>query len=111
MVAAMKYGAVVVDMAAESGGNVEGTVSGEIVQVGHVKIVGHTNLPSRMPFHASEMYARNLFNFLSPHIKDGVLAPDWSDEVVSGTVLTRDGAIIHPGVKAAIAALKLTGGV
>jgi NAD(P) transhydrogenase subunit alpha len=111
MVAAMKYGAVIVDMAAESGGNVEGTVSGEIVQVGHVKIVGHTNLPSRMPFHASEMYARNLFNFLSPHIKDGVLAPDWSDEVVSGTVLTRDGAIIHQGVKAAIAALKSTGGV
>jgi NAD(P) transhydrogenase subunit alpha len=111
MVAAMKYGAVVVDMAAESGGNVEGTVCGEIVQVGHVKIVGHANLPSRMPFHASEMYARNLFNFLSPHLKDGVLSPDWSDEVVSGTVLTRDGAIIHPGVKAAIAALKSTGGV
>jgi NAD(P) transhydrogenase subunit alpha len=98
-------------MAAESGGNVEGTVCGEIVQVGHVKIVGHANLPSRMPFHASEMYARNLFNFLSPHLKDGVLSPDWSDEVVSGTVLTRDGAIIHPGVKAAIAALKSTGGV
>jgi NAD(P) transhydrogenase subunit alpha len=111
MVGAMKYGAVIVDLAAESGGNVEGTVSGEIVQVGHVKIVGHANLPSRMPYHASEMYARNLFNFLSPHLKDGVLAPDWSDEVVSGTVLTRDGAIVHAGVKAALAALKSTGGV
>ena len=111
MVAAMKYGAVIVDMAAESGGNVEGTVSGEIVQVGHVKIVGHVNLPSRMPYHASEMYARNLFNFLSPHLKDGVLSLDWSDEVVSGTVLTKDGAIVHSGVKAALAALKPTGGV
>lgn len=111
MVAAMKYGAVIVDMAAESGGNVEGTISGEIVQVGHVKIVGHANLPSRMPFHASEMYARNLFNFLSPHLKDGVLSLDWSDEVVSGTALTRDGAVVHAGVKTALAALKSTGGV
>lgn len=111
MVAAMKYGAVIVDMAAESGGNVEGTVSGEIVQVGHVKIVGHANLPSRMPYHASEMYARNLFNFLSPHLKDGVLTPDWEDEVVAGTALTRDGAIVHSGVKTALAALDSTGGL
>lgn len=110
MVAAMKYGAVIVDMAAESGGNVEGTVSGEIVQVGHVKIVGYANLPSRMPYHASEMYARNLFNFLSPHIKDAVLAPDWDDEVVAGTVLTRDGAIVPARVSAALAALESTGG-
>jgi NAD(P) transhydrogenase subunit alpha len=103
MVAAMKYGAVIVDMAAESGGNVEGTVAGEIVQVGHVKIVGHANLPSRMPYHASEMYSKNLFNFLSPHLKDGLLAPDWSDEVIAGSLLTRDGQIMHSGVKAALA--------
>lgn len=109
MVAAMKYGAVIVDMAAESGGNVEGTIPGEIAQVGHVQILGHANLPSRMPYHASEMYARNLFNFLSPHFRDGVLTPDWDDEVVSGTVLTRDGAVIHAGVKAALAALESTG--
>jgi NAD(P) transhydrogenase subunit alpha len=109
MVAAMKFGAVIVDMAAESGGNVDGTVCGEIVQVGHVKIVGHANLPSRMPYHASEMYARNLFNFLSPHIKDGVLSPDWDDEVVAGTALTRDGAIVHAGVNAAFAAQNPTG--
>lgn len=102
MVAAMKYGAVIVDMAAESGGNVEGTVPGEIVTVGHVKIVGHANLPSRMPYHASEMLARNLFNFLSPHLKDGVLTPDWDDEVVAGTLLTRDGALVHAGVRAAL---------
>jgi len=111
MVAAMKFGAVIVDMAAESGGNVEGTVPGEIVVVNHVKIVGHANLPSRMPYHASEMYARNLFNFLSPHLKDGVLSPDWDDEVVSGTALTRDGSIVHTGVRAALAATESTGGI
>lgn len=111
MVAAMKFGAVVVDMAAESGGNVEGTVAGEIAMVGHVKIVGHANLPSRMPYHASEMYARNLFNFLSPHLKDGALSLDWSDEVVSGAALTRDGSIVHAGVSAALFALESTGGV
>ncbi|MFZ2855598.1 MAG: NAD(P) transhydrogenase subunit alpha [Rhodocyclaceae bacterium] len=107
MVAAMKFGAVVVDMAAESGGNVAGTVAGEIVQVGHVKIVGHANLPSRMPYHASEMYSRNLFNFLSPHLSNGVLAPDWEDEIISDTVLTRDGVVVHAGVSAALAS---TGG-
>lgn len=102
MVEAMKFGAVIVDMAAESGGNVEGTVAGEIVQVGHVKIVGHANLPSRMPYHASEMYSKNLLNFLSPHLKDGQLTPDWDDEVLAGTALTRDGEIVHTGVKAAL---------
>ncbi len=106
MVGAMKYGAVIVDMAAESGGNVEGTVPGEIAQVGHVKIVGHANLPSRMPYHASEMFARNLFNFLSPHLKDGVLAPDWDDEVMAGTALTRDGQLVHAGVKAVLEKLE-----
>lgn len=106
MVGAMKYGAVIVDMAAESGGNVEGTVPGEIAQVDHVKIVGHANLPSRMPYHASEMFARNLFNFLSPHLKDGVLAPDWDDEVVAGTALTRDGRLVHAGVAAVLEKLE-----
>lgn len=99
MVAAMKYGAVIVDLAAESGGNVEGTVAREIVQVGHVKIVGHTNLPSRMPYHASEMYAKNLFNFISPFIKDGALALDWEDEVMAGACLTHAGEVRHAGVK------------
>jgi NAD(P) transhydrogenase subunit alpha len=57
------------------------------------------------------MYARNLFNFLAPHLKDGVLAPDWDDEVVTGTALTRDGSIVHAGVSAALFALESTGGV
>lgn len=99
MVAGMKPGAVVVDMAAESGGNVAGTVAGQTVQVGNASIVGPVNLPSRMPVHASEMYSKNLYNFLSPFIKDGNLVLDWADEVVAGACLTHEGAVKHEGVK------------
>jgi NAD(P) transhydrogenase subunit alpha len=102
MVAAMKNGSVVVDMAAETGGNVAGTKAGEVVQWGGVTIIGPTNLPSRMPVHASEMYAKNLYNFLSPFIKDGTLALDWNDEVVAGACLTHDGQVRHEGVKKAL---------
>lgn len=99
MIAGMKQGAVVVDMAAESGGNVAGTVAGQTVNVGPASIVGPTNLPSRMPVHASEMYSKNLYNFISPFIKDGVLALDWEDEVIAGACLTHGGAVLHEGVK------------
>ncbi len=99
MIARMKPGAVVVDMAAESGGNVEGTVAGEKVWVNDVLIIGPRNIPSRMPVHASEMYARNLFNFISPFIQDGALALDWEDEVVAGSCLTHAGEVRHAGVK------------
>ncbi len=99
MVAGMKNGAVVVDMAAEGGGNVAGTRADQTVQVGGVTIFGPTNLPSRMPVHASEMYAKNLFNFLSPFIKGGELALDWEDAIIAGSCLTRDGELKHEGVK------------
>lgn len=99
MVAAMKNGAVVVDMAAEGGGNVAGTVANETVQVGGVTLIGPVNLPARMPVHASEMLAKNLYNFLSPFIKDGALNLDWSDEVLAGACLTHDGQLRHEGVK------------
>ncbi|MCZ4304956.1 NAD(P) transhydrogenase subunit alpha [Zoogloeaceae bacterium G21618-S1] len=99
MVAGMKAGAVVVDMAAESGGNVEGTVAGEKTWINDVLIVGPTHITSRMPVHASEMYAKNLFNFISPFIKDGVLTMDWEDEVMAGCCLTHDGQLRHAGVK------------
>ena len=102
MIARMKPGAVVVDMAAETGGNVEGTVSGEKVWINDVLVIGPTNIPSRMPVHASEMYAKNLFNFISPFIKDGALALDWEDEVVAGTCLTHAGEVRHAGVKQAL---------
>lgn len=99
MVGRMKYGAILVDMAAESGGNCELTQPGEHVIANDVNIHGPLNLPSRMPTHASELYAKNLYNFLSPWIRDGELAFDWADEVVAGTVLCRDGATVHPTVK------------
>jgi NAD(P) transhydrogenase subunit alpha len=99
MVGRMKYGAIIVDMAAESGGNCELTQPGEHVVANDVNIHGPLNLPSRMPTHASELYAKNLYNFLSPWIKDGELNIDWSDEVVAGTLLCRDGATVHATVK------------
>ncbi len=99
MVQKMKLGAVVVDMAAESGGNVEGTVAGEKVWVHDVLVIGPTHIPSRMPVHASEMFAKNVFNFISPFIADGALTLDWDDEVVAGTCLTHAGEVRHAGVR------------
>ena len=99
MVARMKYGAIIVDMAAESGGNCELTQPGEHVIANDVNIHGPLNLPSRMPTHASELYAKNLYNFLSPWIKDGQLEFDWTDEVLAGTVLCKDGTTVHATVK------------
>lgn len=102
MVANMKNGAVVVDMAAESGGNVAGTRAGETVRVGGASLIGPVNLPSRMPVHASEMYSKNLYNFVSPCIKDGELSLDWTDEIVSGACLTHEGEVRHAGVRKAL---------
>ena len=99
MIAGMKPGAVVVDMAAEGGGNCAGTVAGQSVQVGPATIIGPVNLPARMPVHASEMYAKNLFNFISPCVKGGELNLNWKDEVIAGACLTRDGELVHAGVK------------
>jgi NAD(P) transhydrogenase subunit alpha len=99
MIGGMKPGAVVVDMAAEGGGNCAGTEAGKTVKVGEVMIIGAVNLPAQMPVHASEMFAKNLYNFISPFIKEGVLNLDWSDEVLNGACLTRDGELVHAGVK------------
>ena len=101
MVAGMKNGAVVVDMAAEGGGNVAGSKPGETVKIGGVTIVGPLDLSSRMPVHASEMYAKNLFNFISPFIKEGKLELDRSDEVIAGSCLTREGELVHEAVRKA----------
>jgi NAD(P) transhydrogenase subunit alpha len=103
MVTAMKPGAVVVDMAAETGGNVAGTVAGDEVRTANqVLIAGPTHLASRMPVHASEMFAKNLFSFISPFIKEGSLTLDWEDEVLAGTCLTHAGELRHAGVKQAL---------
>jgi NAD(P) transhydrogenase subunit alpha len=95
-VARMKPGAVIVDIAAETGGNCELTRAGETVTVDGVRIVGPVNLPAQLPYHASEMYARNVYNFLKPAIgKDGALAIDWNDEVFAQSALTHDGQVRH----------------
>ena len=97
-VAAMGAGAVIVDLAAESGGNCELTVPGEtVVTVNGVKILGPRNLPSELARHASQMYARNLLNFLKPAIQNGELAIDWADEVFAQSALTHDGQVRHAG--------------
>lgn len=102
MIAAMKPGAVVVDMAAESGGNVEGTVAGQEVTVGPARLVGPLNLPSRMPVHASEMLSRNLLNFTQPMLHGGELHIDWHDDVVRGTAFTHAGEVTHEVVRQAL---------
>ncbi|HET6804039.1 MAG TPA: NAD(P) transhydrogenase subunit alpha [Frateuria sp.] len=91
MVEGMKPGALIVDLAAESGGNCELTRPGERVEHAGVTILGPLNLPAGAPLHASEMYARNVFNFVELLLRDGALAPDFGDELVARTCLTQDG--------------------
>ncbi|MFP6815528.1 MAG: Re/Si-specific NAD(P)(+) transhydrogenase subunit alpha [Pseudomonadales bacterium] len=101
MVEAMQPGSVVVDMAVETGGNVEGSVLDEVVDVGGVKIIGQGNLPSQVARHASDMYSNNLFNLLDdfwdPEEKKLNLDPE--DEIIQGCVITRDGAIVNETIK------------
>jgi NAD(P) transhydrogenase subunit alpha len=98
----MRDGSVIVDIAAEQGGNCELTRAGETVVHGGVKILGPVNLPASLPYHASEMYSRNLFNLLKPALTKGELAVDWKDEVFSGAVLTHDGQIKHEATRQAV---------
>jgi NAD(P) transhydrogenase subunit alpha len=101
----MKAGAVIIDIAAESGGNCELTRAGEIVTHNGVKVVGPVNLSAQLAYHASEMYARNLYNFLRPAIdKSGALAIDWQDEVFAQSCLTHGGAIKHEATRKAVEA-------
>jgi NAD(P) transhydrogenase subunit alpha len=98
MVASMKPGSIVVDLAVESGGNCEGSVVGQVVQRHGVKIVGYANVPSRLAVDASALYSRNLYNFLVPLIdkENKTLKINWEDDIVKAACLTRDGAIVHP---------------
>ena len=96
----MRSGAVIVDMAAEGGGNCELTRPGEQYQAPNGVIVyGPLNIPAMLPIHASDQYARNLMHFLTPFIVDGELKLDWEDEILAGSVLTRDGAIVNQTIK------------
>src|SRR5438552_1213819 len=106
MVASMKPGSVIVDLAVERGGNVEGARPGEVAEVNGVKIVGHLNMPGRIAASASTLYARNLYAFLEILIdkKTRALSVNWDDELVKATALTRDGAVIHPNFRPKTAA-------
>src|SRR5215468_2257911 len=98
MVASMRPGSVIVDLAVERGGNVEGAKPGEIANANGVKILGYLNVPGRIAASASSLYAKNLFAFLEILIdkKEKALAVKWDDEIVKATALTRDGAVVHP---------------
>lgn len=98
----MKDGAVIVDLAAEGGGNCEYTQPGETTQVGQVTIVAPLNVPSLMAEHASELYAKNQLNLVELFVKDGEIAIDWEDEVLAKSALTHGGEIKNEAAKKAI---------
>ena len=99
-IAAMKPGSVVVDLAADMGGNCELTEPGETVVRHDVTIHGPVRLASTVPVHATQMYSKNITTFLLHLTKDGKLSPDWSDDIASATCVTRDGQIVHPATRA-----------
>lgn len=98
MLASMKPGAVIVDLAVERGGNVEGVKPGEVTRVDGVTIMGRLNLPSELAVNASSLYARNLFAFAQLLIdKDkGAIVIDWDDEIIKGTLIAKEGTLVHP---------------
>ncbi|MDQ2081926.1 Re/Si-specific NAD(P)(+) transhydrogenase subunit alpha [Xanthobacteraceae bacterium Astr-EGSB] len=105
MIKTMKPGSVLVDLAVERGGNVEGAQYGKVVEVDGVKIAGYANVPGRIAASSSSLYAKNLYAFLEILIdkKTKALAVNWDDDIVKATALTRDGAVVHPNfAKAAV---------
>ena len=115
MVQGMRPGSVVVDLAAESGGNVEGVIPGQDLHIptadgqGEVTLVGIKDAASAMPADASRLYAKNVANLLALMTRDGSVSPDFGDKVVAGTCLTHDGAIRHGPTAEALAALGTEG--
>ena len=101
MIRTMKPGSVIVDLAAEQGGNTPLTRANDVIEAHGVTIMGYTNLAGRLAVDASALYARNLFAFISLIVdkKTGALALNWDDEIVKGAGLTRDGAVVHPLLK------------
>jgi NAD(P) transhydrogenase subunit alpha len=102
MVEQMRTGSVVVDLAAESGGNVEGSVAGQVVQVGAAQVWGGQNVPSQMPAPASRLYAQNLVNVLTLMTVEGSFAPDYDDEIVASMSVTHEGRITHEPTRQAV---------
>ena len=101
MVESMKPGSIIVDLAAERGGNCELTKPGDIADHGGVRIAGPINLAGSVPVNASALYSRNLLTFLTPFIdkESGDFKIDWDDELVKGTLLTKDGKVVHPNLQ------------
>lgn len=95
----MKPGAVIIDLAADGGGNCTLTQPGQTIVHNGVTIHAPLNVPSQTPVHASEMYAKNLLSFLAPLLKDGKYAPDFEDEVIAGALLTHEGRITHDAIR------------
>ena len=91
----MRPGSVVVDLAAETGGNVEGSAPGKVVRIGNAQVWGGANVPSQMPGPASKLYAQNIVNLVTLMTRDGEFAPDFEDEIVTGSCVTRDGQVWH----------------
>ncbi len=102
MVERMKPGSVVVDLAAETGGNVEGSQPGEVLRIGNAQVWGGANVPAQMPGPASRLYAQNIVNLVTLMTEEGRLAPDFEDEIVAGACVTHDGRILHEPTRAAI---------
>jgi NAD(P) transhydrogenase subunit alpha len=101
MVKTMKPGSVIVDLAAEQGGNCPLTKANEVTKVHGVTLMGHTNLPGALAVDASNLYSRNLFNFVSLFVdkKTGQAKLNWDDEIIKGSGVTRDGKIVHPALQ------------
>jgi NAD(P) transhydrogenase subunit alpha len=101
MVASMAQGSVIVDLAAERGGNCELTQADQVISEHGVTIFGPTNLPSTVPYHASQLYARNVATFVAHLMKENSLTIDVTDEITRETLVTRDGQVVHERLKAA----------
>jgi NAD(P) transhydrogenase subunit alpha len=101
MVRSMKPGAIIIDLAVEQGGNCPLSKPGEIVDVDGVRVVGYKNVPGRVAVDASNLYAKNLLNFITPLVdkETGALAIDWEDEIITGTLISKDGQVVHPALK------------
>jgi len=102
MLAGMHPGSVIVDLAAERGGNCEATKPGEAVVVNNVKVLGPLNMGTSIPYHASQMYARNVTTFIQNLVKDGEIKINMEDEIIADTLITRDGDVVNARVREAL---------
>ena len=98
MLEGMRPGSILVDLAAEKGGNIEGTVADQVVKEGSVTIIGFTDYPSRTATHASQLFSKNVVTLLTHMLKEKKLVIDRDDEIVAGTLVTYEGKVVHPAL-------------